>query len=304
MKLDYRILWLDDNIDAFIQDRHLLKVEKFIDGEGFTPQIDPVKSYDDFFKKLNGNNYDLILTDYHMRGKNGDKVIEEVRKSNVFTEILFYTAQKDLKNINKLDRISFLQTNRNHHQQVVKKIISLIGLTIDKFHDIVVMRGMIMNETSDLDNQKIKLIHKFIDKNEPKTIIDLKLTILEEVNQSFSSKLKKINEDWKIKDSGFKNLIKDNFVFSSSYKIKTLGWILKHISEDDFSNEYEEEIIKIRNLFAHVTLQEDKDEDGNLIKKYFKKDGEPYDAEYCKNIRKNINKHKENLKKLEEKLNE
>jgi len=304
MKLEYKILWLDDNINAFIQDRHLKKVEKFIEEEGFKSLIDPVKTNEEFFKKLSTNNYDLILTDYHMRGMNGDKVIEEIRKRNIFTEILFYTAQKDLKNINKLDRISFLQTNRNHHQQVVKKIISLINLTIEKFHDIVIMRGMIINETTDLDNQKLGLIQRYIDKNKPETIIDLKLDLLDEIDKQFSSKLKKVNGEWKDKDNGFKNLIKDNFVFSSSYKIKTLGWILNNISENDFSNEYEEEIIKIRNLFAHVTLQEEKDEDGNLIKKYFKKDGEPYDAEYCKGIRKNISKHKENLNKLEQKLNE
>ena len=93
----------------------------------------------------------------------------------------------------------------------------------------------------------------------------MKISILNEISEQFSSKLKKVNQEWKTKDNGFKSLIKDNFVFSSSYKIKTLAWILNHINEQDFSSEYDEEIIKIRNLFAHVTLQEDKDEDGNII---------------------------------------
>jgi hypothetical protein len=191
-----------------------------------------------------------------------------------------------------------------HHEEVVKKTKKLIDLTIEKFHDIVVMRGMIMNETSDLDNKKISLIKLFIEKSKPETIVDLKLQILEEINQHFVGKLDKVNGEWKEKNSGFNNLIKDNFVFSSSYKIKTLGWILNQLSEKDFSIEYDDEIIKIRNLFAHVILQEDKNEEGTVIKKYFKKDGVPYDSEYCKNIRKNINKHKNNLKILEQKLNE
>jgi len=313
MKLDYKILWLDDKINDFIDDEHLEDIRQHLKSEEFNPIFNTTDKQDEFYDYLENNDYDLILTDFHLNenakneGINGDEIVDTVRNSkNIFTEILFYTAKATLEGSFKWDRISFLETEQfgkgKHHEKVVEKVINLIDLTVEKFQDIVVMRGMIMNETSDLDNQKIKLINKFIDKNDPKIIFDLKLNILDEVDQNFSSKLKKVNEDWKIKDNGFKNLIKDNFVFSSSYKIKTLGWILNYISENDFSNEYEAEIIKTRNLFAHVTLQEDKDTDGNLIKKYFKKDGEPYDAEYCRKIRKNINKHKENLKRLELKL--
>ncbi|RLA79474.1 MAG: response regulator [Epsilonproteobacteria bacterium] len=302
MKLNYKILWLDDQIKTFIDDRHILKIEKHLSDEGFNPEIYPVKTKEEFFDKLD-NSYDLILTDYHMKGMNGAEIVKEVRK-NIFTEILFYTAQGDLKDISKLDRISFLQTKRIHHKEVVKKAIDLINLTIEKFHDIVVMRGMIMNETSDLDNQKIALIKKFIDKNTPELIDGLKLEILSELDEKFSSKLRKVQGEWKVKPNGFTNLIKDNFVFSASYKIKTLGWILNQLSENNFSNEYNSEIINIRNLFAHATLEEDIDENGKLIRKFFKKGDITFDSDYCKVIRQNINKHKQNLDNLKIKLDE
>lgn len=302
MKLNYKILWLDDQIKTFIDDRHIDKIKKYLEDEGFIAEIYPVKNNIDFFEKLDST-YDLILTDYHMKDMDGAEVVKKIRK-NIFTEILFYTAQGDLKNINQLDRISFLQTKRNHHKQVVKKAIDLINLTIHKFHDIVVMRGMIMNETSDLDNQKVELIKKYINDNSPDTVSSLKLDILKEIEEHFSSKLKKVNGDWKTKSRGFKDLISDDFVFSASYKIKTLGWILNKLSENDFSNDYKEEIINIRNLFAHATLEEDKDEDGKVIRKYFKRGDITFNPDKCKEIRGNINKHKENLDKLEIKLNE
>ncbi|MFW2608106.1 response regulator [Aliarcobacter butzleri] len=305
MKLVYKILWLDDNIDAFIEDRHINKIKDFLEEEGFEAEIITIKKVDDFFNKLD-DSFDLILTDFHMKDMNGDEVVRKIRKeSHIFTEILFYTAQADLKNTDKLDRISFLQTTKNHHKQVVEKIKLLIGLTIQKFHDIVVMRGMIMNETSEMDNEKLKIIKKYIDTNLSETN-ELKNSILEKINEHFSTKLEYVNGDWKNKDNGFKNLIKDNFVFSADYKIQTLGWILNKLSLTDFSECYKNEIINLRNKFAHATLLEEKDNNGKVLRKYFKsgEDGMTFDEELCKTIRINIAKHKKLLKTLGDKLNE
>lgn len=306
MKLEYKILWLDDKIDEFIEDRHIDKIKKFLDEEGFEAQIITVKYVPDFFKELD-NSFDLILTDFHMNEMNGDEVVRKIRKeSHIFTEILFYTAQADLKNTDKLDRISFLQTRKNHHKQVINKVKDLISLTIQKFHDIVVMRGMIMNETSDMDNQKLEMIKKYISKKEIAETNVLKNDILEKIDEHFTKKLECVNGDWKNKDNGLSKLIKDNFVFSADYKIQTLGWILNKLSLEDFSECYKDEIINLRNKFAHATLLEEKDENKKVIRKYFKHgdSGITFDETLCKTIRTNITKHKKNLKTLKNKLDE
>jgi len=317
MKLDYRILWLDDKINDFIEDEHLEEIENHLKDEEFNPIIDTTDKQDEFYDYLEKNDYDLILTDFHLnenatnQGINGDNIVETIRNTKyVFTEILFYTAKADLKGSLKWDRISFLETAEfgigKHHEKVVEKAISLINLTIEKFHDIIVMRGMIMNETSDLDAQQLEILNKYI---EQKTALDtnqLKCDILEKINQHFNTKLTCVNGNWKNKDNGFKKLMKDTFVFSSDYKIQTLSKILQDISLEDFSQAYKDEIITTRNRFAHAILNEDKDENGKVIRRYFKykKDGISFDSEYCKTIRKNINIHKNNLDKLQKKLNE
>jgi CheY-like chemotaxis protein len=303
MKLVYKILWLDDNIETFIEDRHIDKIKVFLEEEGFEAEIVPVKIISEFFEKLD-NSFDLILTDFHMKAMNGDEVVKKIRKeSHIFTEILFYTAQADLTNTDKLDRISFLQTTKNHHKQVVEKVKDLISLTVQKFHDIVVMRGMIMNETSDLDNQKLEMIKQYINSSDNQKTNDLKLDILQQIETLFTTKLS-LTGEWKSKDNGFNKLMKDTFVFSSDYKIKALAWILSDLSETDFSDDYQEEIIKIRNKFAHAILEEEKDENGNIVRKYFKHGdtGLTFDEALCKTIRINIQKHKANLKSLKDKL--
>ena len=39
MKLDYRILWIDDRINEHRQDGHLKRIEDFLASLGFVPQI-------------------------------------------------------------------------------------------------------------------------------------------------------------------------------------------------------------------------------------------------------------------------
>lgn len=297
MKLEYKILWLDDNIDAFIEDEHIDDIKKHISEQGFDTEIITQNNQEEFFDNLD-NTYDLILTDYHMDGLNGDKVVEKIRNQSIFTEILFYTAKADLKDTQKLDRISFLETTTNHEEKVVEKTKELIDLTIKKFQDIVVMRGMIMHETSDLDSKKIEILRQYINSKDALEIQDLKNSVLGEIKSFLDEKCNKY-QDYNDND-GLKKVIKDNVLFSSARKIEALSWILKKLELDDFSQAYKNEIISPRNQFAHAKLIE---EDG---RKYFKKTNGniEFDDIYCKELRKNILKHKNNLNILQKKLDE
>ena len=114
MHIDYKIIWLDDNIQAFENDEYIDNIKKYLIEKGFNPIIDTYSEQQNFLNNLN-DTYDLILTDYHMDGMNGDEVIEKIRKDKgIFTEILFYTARANLKDTDKIDRITFFQTSNNH----------------------------------------------------------------------------------------------------------------------------------------------------------------------------------------------
>ncbi len=315
MKLDYKILWLDDKIEDFKNDEHIEEIEKHLMAEEFNPIIHETNDQSKFFEYLQNNIYDLILTDFHLneskdnKGIDGNNIVETVRSKNIFTEILFYTAKAELEGKLKWDRISFLETEQfgkaKHHEKVVEKIITLINLTIEKFHDIVVMRGMIMNETSDLDSQKIELLNNFI-KSEKyiDKIPQLRKRLFTEVSSFLKEKTTKINKCIQTED--LDKLISDNVLFSADKKISAMSEILQILGQTDFSDDYKKEIIKVRNDFAHATLLEENDKNGKVIKKYFKdkKDEITFDTDLCKKIRSNINKHKNNLETLKNKLNE
>lgn len=293
MKIDYKILWIDDQIEVFKEDGYIDEINLFLKSFGLNPIVTYINNKEKFIKNLN-DTYDLILTDFNIDSHtNGKDIIEEVRGNNIFTEILFYTAKGNLEDTFKKDRITFFQTSNNHYKEVVDKIKSLIELTLKKFNDIVIMRGMIMNEVSYMDEVKLDIIKQFINSSEEdikKSLPNIKMDILKIIKDNFNSKIKDI-EKWGKNEDGFGQLIKDNFVFSSFYKIKTISHILDTLKLDNFANDYKKDIIQMRNKFAHVALKE---EDG---KKYFKSntDDNIFDDTLCKKIREDIIKYKQCL---------
>lgn len=304
MKLDYKILWLDDKMDDIIDGKFDTEIKAHLLNQGFNPIVLTVKDEKEFFKNLD-DSFDLILTDYHLNDtanntRDGDLIIKEVREKNsIFTEIMFYSAQGEVVDTVKLDRITFVDTRkstiRDHNEAVIDRAIKLIDLTIKKFQHIVAMRGMIMNETSFLDIQMLDIIKVALNSNNI-SFDELAPKIYDELNELYNSKLKFVKD---CQESGkFILLTKDTFVFSADYKIKTLGQILGNLNVTDFSEEYKEEINSMRNKFAHAVLLKDED----TGREYFKHgdSGLTFDEDLCKKIRTDIIKYR---KKFSETFN-
>lgn len=294
MKVEYKILWIDDQIDDFEEEGCVDAISSHLEENGFTPNIIKSSKSKDFFDNLD-DTFDLILTDFHMGAVTGEDIITQVREQSILTEILFYTAKADLKDTHKINRISFLQTSgdaRGHHKTVEEETIKLIDLTIKKFQHIVAMRGMIMHETSTLDSQSLKIIKQFLDKDGC-NYDELAASIFDKILANLDEKIKKATEYKEKMD--FKKLTKDNVLFSADNKIEALSSIANTSNVTDFTEDYKNEVIAMRNKFAHAELL--KDENG---REYFKSgnDGLTFDENLCREIRKNINKHKKNLDDL------
>ena len=292
MKLKYKILWLDDQIQDFIDDEIIDEVEEVLMRHGFKPEIITTSRSDEFFKMLD-HSFDLILTDYHLNNINGDEVIKKIRSQDysVMTEILFYTAKADLKDTDKISRVSFLETNTllgDHREEVLRAAINLIELTIKKFQNVVAMRGMIMHETSSLDLSMEHTLQKIIESSENS----------EEKIATIKKKYKKSNEE-------FNKSIDENSDMESI--LRSIGathrWraLIRNLGSGDIKSimaDYEKEIILIRNQFAHAELIEDGD------RQYFrdKKNGLDFNEEFCQKIRRDLLKHKDNLDSLKSSL--
>jgi hypothetical protein len=304
MKLKYNILWLDDQIDDFRKDGWVDDVETHLIGEGFEPIIITLSDPEEISTHLS-DELDLILTDYNLVDagplKNGKQVIEAIRKLHNSTEILFYTAKVDgLIDTEKLNRITFLETHPlgDHHKIVTREAKKLIDLTIKKFQHIIAMRGMIMHETSYLDEIKKDIINSCFECAGLDSIA-ISNEIFHSINDFLSEKTDKFSQCHKTQR--IDRLMKDAALFSSACQIVAIKEILLQLKTTDFSEDYSMEINTTRNKFAHAVLKKNdhgveyfEHGDGDII----------FDAKKCKEIRLNIRKHKENLEKLKDDLDQ
>lgn len=298
MKLEYKILWLDDKIEEFKELEVIEEIEEHLKDNGFIPKIITVDNSKDFFNHLD-DSYDLILTDFNMNDMNGDEVVKTIRsnKHSIMTEILFYTAKANLEDTQKISRVSFLETDSTtdaHIEKVISRTIELIDLTIKKFQHIVTMRGMIMHETSSLDELSFDIITEYLEKTDNS---EIKSSIFDEIIAFYERKFKAIT---KFKKNGrIDKVINDPLLFSFSQRANTLSAIINQNGLDNFIEDFKNSVIKIRNQFAHAVLEQD--EYGNEI---FRNKSEDiiFNDEFCKKIRENIIKHKNNLEILKGQL--
>lgn len=298
MKLEYKILWLDDNKKAIEEDSYSSEIEEHLREKAFIPEIVLVDHKDEFFRNLDSVDFDLILTDFNLNDTDtGDKIIQQVRNRSIFTEIMFYSAQSEIKNTINLDRITFLDTSKttskNHYQDVIEKAISLIDLTIKKFENIVVMRGMIMQETSSLDTIIKSIVVKYLETLDDNNKQNLLEDILTNIEKNATEKYKKVKSN-KIND-----VLKDNILFDSSQKIKALGKILTKLKLTDFSDSYTNDIIRNRNKLAHVELTKN-EQDKYCFK--LKNDEIIFDEKFCQNMRKNLIDYREKIESLQKQI--
>ena len=303
MKLSYKILWLDDKIEElFIEDEYHNELNFYLDEQGFIPEILTVSTEEEFFKYLDSS-FDLIMTDYHLKEKegqtrNGDIIVKSIREKSIFTEILFYSARGEVKDTYKLDRITFVETNRMtspHQEALLQSAKKLIDLTIKKFQHIVVMRGMIMHETAALDEITLDILDTYLSRTDDSQISEY---VFDSIISFYSRKFKKA-EKYK-RNNRIDMVMKDPLMLSSNQRASAIGEIIEKKGLKNFISDFTEEIIKIRNQFAHAVLDIDKNG-----REFFrnKSEGITFDDNLCKKIRKDINKHKLNLDRLIEELN-
>lgn len=296
MKLDYNIIWVEDKIETrpFIALRENLK--KYLEDEFFNVKIEFAEDFDGFKKKYETTDvFDLIITDLNLNESHGSEVIDFVRdEKHVLTEIFFYSANSAILNTKLINssRITYHKMDEaNAYRELGSSISELVNLTIAKFQHIVAMRGMIMHETSSLDLKMENIVKTQI--NNPELSDSIK-TVLENVfDNIFANASEKYKRAEKRKA---KEILGDNVLFNASQKIFALGEILKIMKEENFSDSYINEIILIRNQFAHSELI--KDDQG---REYFKVKGEEiyFDKDLCRSIRKNINAHFINISRIE-----
>lgn len=298
MKLDYRIIWVEDKIETRPFEALVQKVKDHLENEFFNVVIETAEDFDEFKAKfVEQNAFDLIITDLNLNESHGNEVIDFVRdEKHILTEIFFYSANSELSTTKLINnsRITFYQLDgSDYHKELLRSIIELIDLTISKFQNIVSMRGMIMQETSSLDSKTYEMVSLYVNANDD----EVRVALYDELVDFFGRKFK-LSEKSK-KNNNINNILKDPLLLSSAQRANVLSEIINKKGLDNFIEDFKKDVINVRNQFAHAELMKDKNG-----KEFFKVKGVEvlFDADMCRKIRRDINQHIENIEQLNGKL--
>lgn len=308
MRLNYNIIWFENdegwlkpmlkNLNTFLEDHGFRLKEKIEpNGNNLDHLITSISS-----KSLD---VDIILMDYKLAGnQKGDALIKKIRKTELFTEIVFYSANNNVKNIIEQEHGSFEGVFYAGRDNFLQKVKEVIWHMIKKVEDIESMRGLIMGVSSEIDEVMIEIIHEFYANSNTDVKNKLSTAVFGAVERSVKEKNSKLLElQPKLK---LKNLIKDNVLFDADKKAFAMQEIIneaKHpelanLIGDIFYNSYKTEIIKTRNNFAHVNVIIE----NGVRKLKSKSTSEEFTDERCIEIRRSLIQHLDNINNVKSKL--
>jgi len=282
MKLEYKILWIEDNPTSIRRDKRLVK--EYIEDLGFICDIQEINNFSSFEKDIgyvNTSEYDLLLIDLDLGNQEtkdeGNTIITNIRDERVYTEIIFYSSQYEELNrkLNEHFVEGIFTSSRNELQDKVQQIIDI---TIKKTQDVNNLRGLIMAEVAELDRIKEKIIIKATSITSD---FDTKEYILQTLKKSYLDNLKQVE---KYKEENINSILKKLYV-DSDKKARTINKVEKSFNEKEYRNI----ILAKRNKFAHIEETDGKDENGDACKMIA---DIPFTAEKCIEIRKEISNYK------------
>ena len=300
MRIDYRILWFEDNASSYSTKKAFVKdiVEDF--GFNF---IEPHNEVDGSnIETIPYSMYDLIIADMSLaNGSTGIKLMDAIRKKSVFTEVLFYSSNGEKavrEELAKYD-IDGAYCSGRDNDDFEFKVREVIYTLIKKTQDLNSLRGLVMAETSELDKKMEDISFYYFVQNKSEESDSLFEEILKKVEGEYRQNLQRSTScdkkcTHKIRKKSIEEII-TSLAFDSSRKARTLNKIIERIGfsikeydiETPFYNAYLDDIIRTRNLLAHSQSRINDDGTEILVSKI---DGNEisFDDEKIKGIRQRI----------------
>ena len=258
MKLEYTILWFDDQPDNLRDTAQGIKDR--IAREGFELCIKWVPEVGDSAQEIaqlqEEGDFDLILMDLNLgEGKDdGAKLAKRVRAVFRYTEILFYSAAspKDLRTAifeQGIDGVYCV-----HRNGLDLEVMGVFDTTIQKALDLNGMRGLVMAEVSNLDHAIDKclrtLYYRVPKERKDQLVAEIvkQIKVLAERNMTQAQDLAGQSFDKLIRHRAFSSSLKHQVLQN---EISEFGEEIAAVRLIEKLSLYHKEVIEHRNTLAH-----------------------------------------------------
>ncbi len=324
MKIKYTIYWFEDknewltnssttsgilSISKYLEDRGFkveitffteqnlsrkrdFKLAKLIESEPEKYIIKKLTNYKvDNLKDISFINIDLILMDFYLGSETGNDVISYIRshENDIYTDILFYSQSKSERDLRRESDKDGLYCSNRAELFSENKIQKIIRTTIKKAQDLNNLRGLVMAETSELDEMMRRILILVEVKNH---LSDP--TAKNIINGSCSECLKPKSIEFKISSNEVIFKFKGSDALSRNIKNATSDVLYKQVKSYLCSTLYTEEIniddyqTKIRKHRINLAHYPEKISNANLMRV----NSVEYNEKLFIDIRKDIQEYK------------
>ena len=273
MKISYKILWIDDQLDHIEEDR--MGVEEFLEKFGILADISIItnsidQSISDLTREHISNNpeLDILLVDYHMPDLKGDELVSQIRNTDhVYLPVIFYSARGIEEILQaayeaRLDGVYF--TDRLY---LIRKFQEVALSLLNREHTPKRIRGLLMEEVSEID-AKFKDIYDHVWEKLPE---NSKQNLVRYLKNIIAERAKNANntlDNFPAHPRDFSHHMGDKFL-SPSYdthtRCRVVCKMLEYLGYDRDNREVlkefhfhqgEDSLLELRNRYAHRTRQE------------------------------------------------
>lgn len=253
MKIEYKILWVEDDKSWYNTTLELF--EEILDDLGFRLESTKCENITEVEAEVMRNRlkeYDMLLVDYTLKNSDsGDRIIEFIRgikDEPILTDVLFYSSA--VENVrDSMYQLGLEGVYTADRKDIINKFELVLNTTIKKIQEVNPMRGLIMAETSDLDDLMLSIITKVLNSGLVKSYDEY---INKEIHSTSDKLLTKITSP----DLSIFEKINDSRIFTSFHRALSINKLYKEkkIGIDKFFDSYNTDVISVRNNFAHVKL--------------------------------------------------
>ena len=278
MNLEFSLLVVDDAPDSIREAIDILRDN--LEAKGFTLDL---HSPDDFSERglrelarLKGKDYDLVMVDYNLGHDETDGAIaaHRLRLNLPYTDMVFYSSVPGLNLHGKLAEQEVAGVFISRREDLGDTLTGIADTVIGKAVDLNHMRGIAMAEVAEMDvfmEETLGRAFRYAGDRCIEDATNRTIRRLRESTQEDSVLLENCFEE-----DGLPGVVSNSRLFSFAQKFQAVRRVVRCLPEKpsealDVLSSYENEVIKNRNMLAHV--KEETTADGTTILRSIKDDG-------------------------------
>ena len=261
MRIDFNVLWVDDQPDAI--NSQISAIERHMEGEGFHFNPALCKSPDELAGKVAdqvfNDDVDLVLVDWDLGAQTeGQDVIEVIREKVPYKDVVFYSAQTPVSSLRKLVFEKGIEgVYCASREELVDEVLGVFESLVKKVLDLDHARGIVMGATSDIEsmaNDCLTAMHQLLDDSGKQKLLDDSLRRITERSDELNQKLTQLKTA-----PSMTALFDAHDIFTANDKLRILTRLLKkqfkqHGATRPSIIKYIEKVVPGRNKLGHVVL--------------------------------------------------